>query len=146
LLRRLGADRVIDFSQQDFTRLGDRYDLIVDVPGSRSFRHFRRALTPDGRYLPIGHDAYGASGRRAFGLLPHFLGLMFLGRFVRHLRGLRVPLPGKAESTALLRQLLDARQVTPVIDSTYTLSETRQALRHMMRDELRGKVIIVVTG
>jgi NADPH:quinone reductase-like Zn-dependent oxidoreductase len=145
LLRRLGADRVIDFSREDCTRLGDRYDLIIDVPGSRPFRHFRRALAPDGRYIPIGHDAYGASGRRVFGLLPHFLTLTFMGRFVRHLRGLRVPVPGKAETTAILRELLEAGRVTPLIDSTYPLGETRQALRHMMSDELRGKVIILVT-
>jgi NADPH:quinone reductase-like Zn-dependent oxidoreductase len=146
LLRRLGADRVIDFAREDCTHLGDRYDLIVDVPGSRPFRHFRRALTPAGRYVPIGHDAYGASGRRVFGLLPHFLTLMFMGRFVRHLQGPRRPPPAKAETTAILRDLLDAGTITPVIDSTYPLGETRQALRHMMRDELHGKVIILVTS
>jgi NADPH:quinone reductase-like Zn-dependent oxidoreductase len=146
LLRSLGADRAIDFMREDCTRLGDRYDLIVDVPGSRPFRHFRRVLAPDGRYVPIGHDAYGASGRRVFGLLPHFLALMFMGRFVRHLRGWRVPSPSKAETTARLRQLLAAGKITPVIDSTYPLSETRQAFRHMMRDEPRGKVIVVVAS
>lgn len=144
LMRALGADAVIDYTEEDFTRRGVRYDLIVDVPGTRRFSDFKPALKPGGRYIPIGHEGYGRSGTRAFGLLPHFLTLMCLARFVPQLRGRRLPAPSRHEATARLRQLLEEGKVTPVIDSTYPLEETRAALRHMIEDELHGKVIITV--
>jgi NADPH:quinone reductase-like Zn-dependent oxidoreductase len=72
MLRSLGADEVIDYTREDFTRRGVRYDLIFDVPGNRPFSAFRRALKPDGRYVPIGHESFGASGKRVFGTCPTF--------------------------------------------------------------------------
>lgn len=146
LLRSLGADQVIDYTQEDFTRRGVRYDLIFDVPGNRPFSAFKRALEPDGRYVPIGHESFGASGKRVFGLLPHFLKLMFLSRFVTQLRGPGVPSPSKTDVMAILRELLEAGKITPIIDSTYPLSEAREALKHMIEDELQGKVIIIAAG
>jgi NADPH:quinone reductase-like Zn-dependent oxidoreductase len=146
LLRSLGADQVIDYTREDFTRSGVRYDFIFDVPGSRPFSDFRRALEPDGRYVPIGHDHFGAAGRRVFGLFPHFFKLMFLSRFIRHLRGPGLPSPTRQQAMAVLRELLESGKITPVIDSIYPLSETREALRHLIEDELRGKVIIRVAG
>ena len=143
LLRALGADQVIDYTREDFTLRGERYDFIFDVPGNRPFSVFRRALAPDGRYVPIGHEGFGASGKRVLGLFPHFFKLMFLGRFVRHLRGSGIPLPGKPEVMASLREFLEAGKITPVIDSTYPLREAREAMRHMIEDELRGKVILI---
>jgi NADPH:quinone reductase-like Zn-dependent oxidoreductase len=142
MLRSLGADEVIDFTQEDFTRRGVRYDLIFDVPGNRPFSAFRPALKPDGRYVPIGHDHYGASGRRVFGLIPHFLRLMFLSRFVKQLRGPGTPFPTKREAIAVLREFLEAGKITPIIDSTYVLGEAREAFRHMIEDETIGKVIL----
>jgi NADPH:quinone reductase-like Zn-dependent oxidoreductase len=93
MLRSLGADEVIDFTEEDFTQLGVRYDLIVDVPGNHPFSACRRALKPDGRYVLIGHERFGASGKRMFGLIPHFLKLIFLSRFVKQLEApaLRCP-------------------------------------------------------
>lgn len=142
MLRSLGADEVIDFTQEDFTRRGVRYDLIVDVPGNHPFSACRRVLKPDGRYVLIGHERFGASGKRVFGLIPHFLTLMFLSRFVKQLRGPRIPMPTKKAAMSVLRELLEAGKITPVIDSTYHLSETREAFRHMIEDETQGKVII----
>jgi NADPH:quinone reductase-like Zn-dependent oxidoreductase len=142
MLRSLGADEVVDYTREDFTRRGDRYDLIFDVPGNYPFSACRRALKPDGRYVLIGHERFGASGKRVFGLIPHFLKLMVLSRFVKQLRGPGVPMPTKKEAIAALRELLETGKVTPIIDSTYHLSEVREALRHMIEDELQGKVII----
>lgn len=142
LLRSLGADQVIDFTREDFTRSGVRYDLILDIPGNRPFSAFRPALESDGRYVPIGHEHYGALGKRLFGLLPHFFKLMFLARFVSQMGGPRVPGPTKQEAMATLRELLDSGKLTPIIDSTYPLSEIREAFRHMIEDELYGKVIV----
>jgi NADPH:quinone reductase-like Zn-dependent oxidoreductase len=144
MLRSLGADQVIDYTQEDFTRGSVRYDLIVDIPGNHSFSACRRVLQPDGRYVLIGHENYGASGKRVFGLLPHFFKLMFLSRFVKQLRGPGLPMPARKDAMAVLRELLEARKITPIIDSTYPLGGARAALRHMMEDELRGTVIITV--
>jgi len=142
MLRSLGADEVVDYTREDFTRRGVRYDLVFDVPGNYPVSACRRALKPDGRYVLIGHALFGASGRRVFGLIPHFLTLMVLSHFVKQLRGPRVPAPTKKEAIAVLRELLEAGKLTPVIDSTYRLSEVREAFRHMIEDELQGKVIV----
>ncbi len=142
MLRSLGADEVIDYAREDFTRRGARYDFIFDIPGNRPFSEIRRALGPDGRYVLIGHEAYGASGKRVFGLIPRFLGLMALSRFVTPLRGPALPLPTKEESMAVLRESLENGTLTPVIDSTFPLDRVREAFRHMIEDETRGKVIL----
>ncbi len=142
MLRSLGADEVIDFTQEDFTRRGVRYDLIFDVPGHRPFSAFRGALKPDGRYVPIGHEYYGASRKPVFGLIPHFLKLIFLSRFVTQLRGPGISMPTKKEAMTVLREFLETGKITPVIDSTYPLSQVREAFRHMIEDETKGKVIL----
>ncbi len=144
MLRSLGADEVIDFTQQDFTQRGVRYDLIFDVPGNHTFSACRRALEPDGRYVLIGHERFGASGKRVLGILPHFLTLILLARFVEQLRGPGTPMPTKKAAMAVLRELLEAGKITPIVDSTYPMSEVREAFRHMIEDELQGKVIITV--
>lgn len=142
MLRSLGADRVIDYTEEDFTKGGDRYNLIFDIPGNHPFSECRRALKAEGRYVLIGHEKFGASGQRVFGIMPYFFRLMFLSRFVKQLRGPGLPMPTRQDAMGLLREFLEAGKITPVIDSTYPLSEARAALRHMMEDELRGKVII----
>lgn len=142
MLRSLGADEAIDYRREDCTRRGPRYDLIVDVPANRPFSAWRRALTAEGRYIPIGHEGFGASGHRVLGLLPRFLALMVRSRFTTHLRGSGDPMPTKGEAIAVLGRLLERGTITPVIDSVYQLSDVGQAFRHMMRDELLGKVIL----
>jgi NADPH:quinone reductase-like Zn-dependent oxidoreductase len=142
MLRSLGADEVVDGTREDFTRRGARYDLVFDVPGNRTFSACRRVLEPDGRYVLIGHEGFGASGKPVLGLLPHFLGLMVLSRFVRHLRGPRLPMPTKKEAIAFFRGLLERGKITPIVDSTFPLSQVGEAFRHMMEDELHGKVIL----
>ncbi len=142
MLRALGADEVIDYTSDDFTRRGVRYDLIFDVPGNHSFFGCRRALKPDGRYVLIGHEHFGARGKRMLGILPYFFTLMFLSRFMKQLRGPGIPMPSRREAMQVLADLLASGAITPVLDSTYPLSEVREALRHMIEDELRGKVIV----
>ena len=99
-------------------------------------------LKPDGRYVHIGHARFGASGKRVFGLLPHFLTLMVLSRFVKQLRGPSVPTPTKREAIAVLREFLETGKIAQIIDRTYPLSEVREAFRHMIEDEPQGSVII----
>ncbi len=144
MLSSLGADRVIDYAREDVTRGGERYDFIFDVPGTRPFAEWRRILTPEGRYEPIGHDHYGRAGRRVFGLLPYFFYLMFRARFEKRLGTGNTSRPTRSEAMAVLRELLEAGKITPVVDSTYPLAEVREAFRHLVEDELHGKVILTV--
>ena len=146
MLRRLGADEVVDFTRQDFTRQGFRYDLIFDIPGNYPFSACRRALEPDGRYVWIGHEGFGASGRKVLGLIPRALGLLARARFVRQLQGPGTAMPTKPEAMALLRELLEAGKITPVVDRAYPLAEVREAFRHMTQDETQGKVVLTMTG
>ncbi len=144
MLRSLGADQVIDSTHENFTQRGVLYDLIFDVPGNYPFFACKRVLKPDGRYVLIGHERFGASGERVFGILPRFLNLIFLSRFVKQLRGPVVSMPTRKDAMVVLRELLDTGKITPIIDSTYPLSEAREALRHMIEDELLGKVVITM--
>jgi len=145
LLRSLGADEAIDFTREDFTRRGVRYDLIFDIPGNHAFFACRRALAPDGKYVLIGHDLFDGTRRRILGLFPTIFKLVFLSFFMPQL-SLPSTVPSKKEIIAILRELLEAGKITPVIDSTYPLSRTREALRHMIEDETRGKIIIVAVS
>lgn len=144
MLRSLGADEVIDYTQEDFTRRRARYDFIFDVPGNYPTSACRRALKPDGKYVLIGHDHFGAAGRRVFGLVPRFFRLMFVSLFVRQLRLGSSSFPNRKEAMGMLKELLEAGKITPIIDSTYPLSEAGAALRHMIKDETQGKVIVAV--
>jgi NADPH:quinone reductase-like Zn-dependent oxidoreductase len=142
MLRSLGADQVIDYTRENFTRLGVRYDLIFDVPGNHPFSACRRALTPEGRYVLIGHERFGGLGHRYFGLIPHFFKLMFLSLFVRELPRPGFSMPSKKDTMAVFRELLEAGKITPIIDSTYPLSEAPEALRHLMEGDAQGKILI----
>ena len=143
MLVSLGADEAIDYTREDWLDRGQRYDLIFDVPGHRPFSSFKTALTSDGKYVPIGHEGYGALGRDVFGLIPHFLKLMALSRFVKQLGSPGLPPPSKKEAMETLRDLLETGKLTPFIDSVYPFSRVRDAFRHMVEDELHGKVLMV---
>jgi NADPH:quinone reductase-like Zn-dependent oxidoreductase len=142
MLRSLGADEVVDYTQEDFTRRGVRYDFIFDVPGNHPFSACTRALKSDGRYVLIGYDNFGASGKRFLGNIPHFFKLIFLSLFVKQLRLGRSSIPGRKDAMAVLRELLEAGKITPIIDRTYPLSEVQEAFRRMIQDEPQGRVII----
>ena len=142
LLRELGADQVIDYTREDFTKRGDRYDLIFDIPGNHPFSECRRALTPEGRYVLIGHEKFGESGKRTLGLIPHFFKLMFLSLFVKQLPKPNFSMPSKKDTMAVFRELLEAGKITPVIDRTYPLGEASEAIRYLMEGEPQGRVVI----
>jgi NADPH:quinone reductase-like Zn-dependent oxidoreductase len=144
LVRSIGADRVIDYTEEDFTRRGEHYDLIFDVPGNHSLADCRRVLTSGGTYVLIGHDNYGKGMRRWVGLLPRMFKLMAMSRFVSQLRDMRFSMPDKRQSMDLLKELLESGRLTPHIDRSYPLSEVPEAIRYLQAGHAKGKVVITV--
>ncbi|CAN5600353.1 NAD(P)-dependent alcohol dehydrogenase [soil metagenome] len=144
LVRSLGADQVIDYTQEDFTQRGERYDLIFDIPGNHPFSDCRRALNPNGKYVLIGHDQYGNAAGRWLGSIPRVLKLVALSPFVSQLPTPNFSMPNKKDSMAVLKELLEAGKLTPVIDRTYPLSEVSEAIRYLEAGHAQGKVVITV--
>lgn len=141
VVRALGADHVLDYTQDDFTRRDERYDLILDVPGNHSLAACRRALTPDGTYVLVAHDRYDDRVRRWLGSLPRMLRLMALTPFVRHLQSPRTPVDGTAP-LAVLGELLERGALTPFVDRTYPLSGVPDAIQYLTTGQARGKIVV----
>ena len=138
----LGADHVIDYTQEDFTQRGERYDLILDVASNLSLSGCKRALTPTGTYILIGHDHFGEVGSHTFGSLPHFLKIVALSPFVSQLPDISFSIPSKKDSMAVLKEFLEAGKITPIVDRTYPLSEVPEAMRYLQEGHARGKIVI----
>jgi len=143
MVRSLGADRVIDYTKEDFTRLGERYDLIFDIASSLSLAESRRALAPTGFYVLIGHDHYGKAGRRVLGSLPRFFLLAAISPFVRQLPKMFFEPLGRRDTMPVLKEMLEAGKLTPVVDRTFPLSKVPEAIRYLQEGTARGKIVIV---
>ncbi len=107
MMRRLGADRVIDYTKDDFTQSDEKYDLIFDVPGNHRFSDCRRVLKPEGRYVLVGHDLFGRRGGRWLGSLGRFAGLMVASIFSSQLK-ISFSAPSKRESMEFLKELIES--------------------------------------
>ncbi len=143
MLLSIGADRVVDYTREDFTRSGERYDVILDIAGNHLWPDIRRAITPEGTFVLIGHDHYGASGHRWFGSLGRFAKLLVISPFVSQLHPLRgAKDPG--DRLVVLKELIEAGRLTPVIDRTFPLSEVPEAIRYLESGQVVGKVVITV--
>ena len=143
LIRELGASGVIDHTSEDFTGTGERYDLILDIASTRPYSEIRRALTPDGTYVMIGHDHFGAVGRRWIGSLGRFLKLLVRSPFDRRLSGLRgAKDPG--DRLAVVKELIDAGRFAPVLDRTFPLAEVPAAIRYLETGAARGRIVITI--
>jgi NADPH:quinone reductase-like Zn-dependent oxidoreductase len=139
LVRSLGADRVVDYTQEDFTRCSERHDLMLDIAGSRSFFAFRRVLTPDATVVIVG----GRMTYRGLGPLPHIAGTFLTSRGRSQRVKFFVAKINK-EDLVFLGDLLEAGKVTSVIDRRYELSQVPDALRYLGEGHARGKVVITV--
>jgi NADPH:quinone reductase-like Zn-dependent oxidoreductase len=143
MVRSIGADQVIDYTQQDFAQSGQRYDLVFDLVGNRSLSDLRRVLKPEGTLVLSGggHDrGHGGSGLRPLGLIAKSL---VLSRFV-HQRMVAYIATIKGEDLLVLKELVEAGKLTPVIDRTYPLGETADALRYLQAGHARGKVVVTM--
>jgi NADPH:quinone reductase-like Zn-dependent oxidoreductase len=137
MVRSIGADHVIDYTKEDFTKNGQRYDLIYDAVGNRSVSDYQRALTPNGRAVVAGFTTL-------FRLFQHVL----LGAWVSKTGSQKVGLMGTAKANQkdllVIKELLETGKVVPVIDKRYPLSETAEAIRYLETGHARGKVVITV--
>jgi NADPH:quinone reductase-like Zn-dependent oxidoreductase len=137
LVRSLGADHVIDYTREDFTSGGERYDVIVDVGGNRSLSAYRRALAPGGTLVlaGAGHGASGPIGR--------FLAASFRSAVLRQ-RIVAFISKESTEDLLALKELVEAGRVTPVIDRTFPLEDTPEAIRYLESGNAGGKIVITV--
>lgn len=137
MVRALGATQVIDYTQEDFTRNGRRYDVIYDAVGNRSVSAYRRALTPHGICVIAG-----------FRSLPRLFEHMVLGplrSMVGHRRvGLMKMATVNHKDLVYIKELLETGKVAPIIEKRYPLHEVSEAIRHLEQGHARGKVVIAV--
>jgi NADPH:quinone reductase-like Zn-dependent oxidoreductase len=141
LVRSLGADHVIDYKQQDYTAGEERYDVILDNVGNRSLLENRRLLAPAGRYVLIGGG--GPDAGDWIGPLLKPLQAVLLSPFVSQHMGLHMASLSN-EDTNVLASMMQSGVVTPVIDRSYPLSESADAIRYLEEGRARGKVVIIV--
>jgi NADPH:quinone reductase-like Zn-dependent oxidoreductase len=140
MVRSIGADRVIDYGKEDFTRSGKQYDLILDTGGNRSLSQVRRALTRTGTLVIVG----GEGGDRWIGGGTwRSVRALVLSRFVSQ-RLRPVLATPNTNDLVVLKQLIETARITPMIGRTYTLSETSDAIRQLEEGHARGKVVVTV--
>jgi len=134
-MRSLGADHVIDYTQEDFTKNGKQYDLILDLVAHRSVFAYKRALRPNGSYFMVG------------GSVATIFQILLLGPWMRRIAGKKIRLlavqPNPKE-LVFITELYEAGKVVPVIDRRYPLSEVAEALRYLGEGRAKGKVVITV--
>ena len=138
LVRSLGADRVIDYTQDDFAKGGGPYAVIVDCIGNHSLAEYGRVLARGGRYVAVGGSDYSVSSMLVE-MGEKLLRSMFTGRKFSTLMAKM-----NAGDLGFLRELAEAGKLTPVIDRRYSLEETAEAVRHVEEGHARGKVVIAV--
>ena len=140
MVRSLGADHVIDYTQQDFTESGKRYDLILQLAGTASPSDCRRALTPKGTLVLSS----GEGGSAWFGPIGRIISALVSSPFVSQTLRTFTSAPN-SEDLAVVTELIEAGKVTPIIERTYPLSEVPDAIRHLEEGHTQGKVVITVT-
>lgn len=137
MVRSLGADRVIDYTKEDFTRSGQRYDLIFDNAANRSRSDLRRVLAPNGTVVPVG------APKGTLVLLLTVIQMLVLSRFMSRRRGPFLARHNK-EDLLVLRDLAETGKITSVIDRRYTLREVPEAMRYLGEGHARGKIVITI--
>ena len=136
LVRSIGADHVIDYTHDDFRTGPERYDLILDNVGDRSMSDTRRVLTPNGTLLSNG-------GGHSAGKLSRVIRASLVSMFVRQQARPSVKTPNRAD-LVVLRDLVEAGKITPVIGGTYALNQTAEAIGHVAAGHARGTLVIAV--
>ena len=139
MVRSIGADHVIDYTHDDFAEGEQRYHVILDIGGNSSLSRLRRALTPTGTLVIVG----GETGGRWLGGTDRQLRALLLSPFVGQKLGTFISRENH-EDMIVLKELIEAGKVTPVIDRTFPLNEVPEAIRYLREGRARGKVVITV--
>jgi NADPH:quinone reductase-like Zn-dependent oxidoreductase len=139
LVRSIGADQVIDYTQEDFTRTGQTYDLIFDSAGYRSLSDCRRVLRSNGTLVMCG----AGDGRSTLRIGARMFKALLLSRF-GHQKFVSFLAKRNQDDLVALKELIEAGKVTPVIDRQYPLSDVPEAIRYLEQGHARGKVVITV--
>jgi len=139
MVRKIGADHVIDYTKEDFTQGDQYYDLIVDTVGTHSLLDYKHVLNPQGNLVIVG----GPVDNWLIGLLGSVVYAKILSPFISQKFGMMLA-ELNPEDLAIVGDLMQAGKVTPVIDRTYKLSEVPEALRYLEQGHARGKVVIRV--
>ncbi|MBI5824148.1 MAG: NAD(P)-dependent alcohol dehydrogenase [Chloroflexi bacterium] len=139
LIRSLGADHVIDYTKEDFTQSGQRYDVLFDIAGGRTWKEYKRVLSPTANFVIVG----GPKSNLVLGPLSHILKIkltafgasqkvsFFIAKFTR-------------EDLAILRDMIEAGTVKPVVDRTYPLNETADAMRYLGTGHAKAKIVLKI--
>jgi len=141
LVKSLGADHVIDYTKEDFTRNAERYDVMLDNVGNHSLSECRGVLTPNGKYVLIGGG--GASDQGFLGGLGKALWAMVFSKFVHQQMGMMMADANHNDLT-VLADMMQSGKLKPVIDRTYKLDQVPEAIRYVEQGHARGKVIVAV--
>ena len=139
MVRSIGADHVIDHTQEDFTQCGQRYDLLLDCVGNHSLSACRRALNPKGIGVLVGE----MTGRGAVAILARLIGMLVLSWFASPKLVTFLAKPNQAD-LKVMHDLMKAGKVKPVIDRLYGLSEVPDAIRYLEQKHARGKVVVTL--
>jgi NADPH:quinone reductase-like Zn-dependent oxidoreductase len=139
MVRSIGADRVIDYTREDFAGGEDHYDVILDIGGNSALSRVRRALTPKGTHVIVGGETDG----RWLGGTDRQIRALLLSPFVGQKLGTFVAKENH-EDMLVLKELIEAGKVTPAVDRSYPLGEVAEAIRYMRDGHARGKVVITV--
>ena len=143
MVRSIGADHVIDYTQEDFAQSGQCYDLILDNVGNRSLWDCRRVLVSKGILVLNGGGSLGQGQGRWIGPLARSIAALVLSPFVSQ-KVVMFLASVNRDDLVVLKELIEAGKVTPVIDRCYTLSEVPEAIRYLEKGHARGKVIITL--
>ncbi|WP_128435984.1 NAD(P)-dependent alcohol dehydrogenase [Streptomyces cyaneus] len=141
LVRSLGADHVIDYTREDFTRGARQYDVVLDLVGNHSLAEFRRAVTPTGTLVLSGGGVY--EGGSAVGPMGLFFRRRLAAPFARQ-RLLELPAHQSRANLAALCELAESGKIAPVVERTYPLSEAAEAIRYVEVEHARAKVVVTV--
>jgi NADPH:quinone reductase-like Zn-dependent oxidoreductase len=141
MVRSLGADHVIDYTKEDFTKSGQHYDAILDNVPNHSLSECRRVLTPEGKYVMIGGG--GPNDNRWIGPFGRLIQTLVMAPFVSQKMGMMMAQLTKSDLT-VLGDMMQSGRVKPVIDRTYKLSELPAAIAYLEEGHARGKVVITV--
>jgi NADPH:quinone reductase-like Zn-dependent oxidoreductase len=139
MVRSLGADEVIDYTREDFTRRAKRYDLFLDVAATHSLTARKRVLTPTGTLVSVGSPGYGGTASILAGLLEVAVRSRFGSQKL-----LSFMAKSSKEDLIAIKELIEAGKVKPVIDRTYPLSKAAEAIAYLEKGHAQGKVVITV--